>query len=223
MSTYKPSERTHKHLNLPFLLVTEHSTAYCTKLNPCSLPLPFFRLGPEPMGRRTHQPYTKVHIHTPTRTHRHTCTNVYEHTQACRDTGPQQSASARTPTQKHTFKWHGNTFGQAEMTVSTSQPHTSQHWENSVAWLQGVAGYGACNRWNCSSSRAGEVKSSWTACVNAHVCACAIFEPAQDFHPCYFKVALLKSYSMAKSLARIQKDRACIKTWQTLRERRVME
>lgn len=69
-----------------FLLVTEHSTAYCTKLNACSLPLPCFRLGLEPTDRQTHILYAHTHALP--------CTS----TRSCRDTGPQHSAPAWTPT-----------------------------------------------------------------------------------------------------------------------------
>lgn len=186
MSTYKPSERTHKPMNLPFLLVTEHSTAYCTKLNPCSLPLPFFRLGPEPMGRQTHKPYTKVHIHTQTHTHRHTCTNVYERTQACRDTGPQQSASAWTPTHKHTFKWHGNTFGQAQMTLTTSQPHTSQHWKNSWSLTAGC-----CWLWILQQMELQQQQGRWGEKQSNRLCQCACV------CMCNFCVSLHKSFTPA--------------------------
>lgn len=54
-----------------FLLVTECSTAYCTKQYPCSMHLLCFLLGPEPMDRQANPAYAECkHRHT------HTCTHV---------------------------------------------------------------------------------------------------------------------------------------------------
>lgn len=84
---------------VPFLLVTHYSMALCTKPNPATCLSCAFILDPSPQEGER--------------------TSL----EACMQTHTQQHWH------KHPLKWQGNTFGQAQMTVTASGQHKSQHGE----------------------------------------------------------------------------------------------
>lgn len=76
------------------------------------------------------------------------------------------------------------------------------------AWLEGVAGFDYCNRWNCCSrSRAGRVKQlhMWNECT------CIFKWPRTNLSLWLFSMLLHKSYSTGVSFFNTLKDRLCTK------------
>lgn len=167
-----------------FLLVTEHSTAYCTKLNPCSLPLLCFLLGSEPTGRQATILYTRV------QTHAHKCKSIHWHAEILAHNNPPQHEHPHTNTHLNDTVTHSARHRWLSQPLSNIHHNTGGTVRAS---LQGVACCGNCNRWNCSSSsssRAGKVKRNRTS--HANVCALAQAFTC-IFHPDYFRIVLHKS------------------------------
>ncbi len=152
------------------------------------------------MGRQAHILYTRVHTYT--HTHKHAV--ILAHNNQPQHEHP------------HTSTHLNDTVTHTARHRRLPQPLSNTHHNTGRTVGKSLASGCCCNRWNCSgsggssSSGAGKVKRNRTSCVNAHVCV-FLHELAHVFYPGYFKVVLYKSHSMAKYLARIQKDRACIK------------
>ena len=96
---YQPSGRTPAHGSVSFLLVTEHSTAYCTKPKPCSMPLLCFLLGPEPMGMEARTLYIRMQTHTPAHMYKHT----HKHAERLAHCNQPQHEHPHTNTRQHVW------------------------------------------------------------------------------------------------------------------------
>lgn len=147
--------------NCLFLLLAECATAYCSKLDACTLHLLCFRLVSEPMTRKN------THAIKCSSTHAHRRVRILAH----------NNQLSRQHSHPHVWMTRLHYWQVTDDCHNLSVTHiTTVREQLKPGCRLLLSGY--CNRWNCSSgSGAGEVKPSRTSWVDAHVLFLQVFLP----------------------------------------------